>query len=98
MNVHIHLAVGEVKIDDVVTGETADDIVATVRDRTAAKAGFLVGAMVRRMTPLDFAREATRRYNAAANQTDPLPESCDEFLTQAVAKGLATIESEDETA
>jgi hypothetical protein len=53
--------------------------------------GFLVGGFVKRMTPLDFAREATRRYNTAAKDNAPPPGTCAEFLQMAVAKGFATI-------
>ena len=91
MNVHIHLAIGETKIDQEAAGETAEDVVANVRDRVAAEMGFLVGGFIKRMTPLDFAREATRRYNTAAKDDAPPPATCEEFLQMAVTKGFATI-------
>jgi hypothetical protein len=91
MNVHIHLAVGDTKIDQEATGESAEDVVANIRDRVATEMGFLVGGFIKRMTPLDFAREATRRYNTAAKDNAPPPATCEEFLQMAVAKGFATI-------
>lgn len=94
MKVHVHLTVGEVKVDQVVTGETAEEIVASVRDQTARQAGFLIGAVIRRMTPLEFAREATRRYNTATKSDAPLPDSCEAFIRMAQEKGLATVEEE----
>jgi hypothetical protein len=94
MKVHIHLTVGETSVDEEVTGDSAEAVVAAVRDRTAKDMGFLVGGFIKRMTPLDFAREATRRYNAAAKDTAPPPATCDAFLQMAVAKGFATIHDE----
>ena len=91
MKVHVHLTLAETTIDQEASGATADDVVADVRDRVAKEMGFLVGGFIKRMTPLDFAREATRRYNAAAKDTAPPPATCTAFLEMAVAKGFATI-------
>jgi hypothetical protein len=91
MNVHIHLAIGDTKIDEDASGDSAEEVVASIQDRVAKKMGFLVGGFIKRMTPLDFAREATRRYNAAAKDNAPPPASCEEFLQMAVTKGFATI-------
>lgn len=91
MKVHIHLAIGETKIDEEATGNSAEEVVANVRDRVAGEMGFLVGGFIKRMTPLAFAHEATRRYNAAAKDNAPLPATCEDFLEMAVAKGFATI-------
>lgn len=91
MNVHIHLALDTTSINDEVTGNSSEDVVTQIRDRVAKEMGFLVGGFIKRMTPLDFAREATRRYNAATNDTAPPPATCDDFIKMAVVKGFATI-------
>ena len=92
MKVHIHLALGETTIDEDVTGNSPEEVVTQIRDRVAKEMGFLVGGFIKRMTPLDFTREATRRYNAATKDSAAPPATCDEFLQMAVAKGFATIE------
>ncbi|MBC8101097.1 MAG: hypothetical protein H7Z41_00735 [Cytophagales bacterium] len=92
MNVQIHLTLGETKIDETTSGDTAETVVANIRDRVAKEMGFLVGGFIKRMSPLDFAREATRRYNAAAKDTAPAPATCEEFLRMAVSKGFASID------
>lgn len=78
------------KVDEVVSGDTAEAVVAAMQKRVAAEAGFIVGAVVKRMTPLMFAQEATRRYNAALKDNAPIPQTCDEFIQTGVTKGFAT--------
>lgn len=95
MNVHIHLVIGETSIDEEATGNSAEEVVADIRDRVAKEMGFLVGGFIKRMTPLDFAREATRRYNTAAKDNATPPATCAAFLEMAVAKGFATIHEEN---
>lgn len=91
MKVHIHLVIGETTLDEDAVGASAEDVVANIRDRVAREMGFLVGSFIKRMTPLDFAREATRRYNTALKDTAPPPATCEEFLQMAVTKGFATM-------
>ena len=90
MRIHVHFTVGTNRVDEIVEGETAEAIVTLMRDRMAAQMGVLVGAFLRRMSPLQFAQEATRRYNAAAGTTEPLPKTCDEFIATGVRGGFAT--------
>ena len=74
MKLHIHFQTGDFKVNEEVSGENADVIVASMQKRVAQEAGFLVGAVIRNMTPLQFAREATRRYNAALKGRRPIAE------------------------
>lgn len=90
MKLHVHFQVGQIKVDEVVEGTTAEAVVAQMQQRFAQQAGFLVGGVVRRMTPLQFAQEATRRYNAAASDTAPVPQTCDDFLRLGIAKNFAS--------
>lgn len=91
MKLHIHFQTGELRVNELIEGATADQVVAEMQSRTAAKMNFLVAAVVRKMTPLQFAQEATRRYNAAMNDTLPMPQSCDEFVQLGIQKGFASI-------
>lgn len=72
------------------SGETAEAVVAGMQRRVAQEAGFLVGAVVKRMTPLQFAQEAIRRYNAAAKDNAPIPQTCEQFLQLGIEKKFAT--------
>jgi len=50
----------------------------------------LVGAAVRSLSPLKFAQEVTRRYNAATRDNAPIPASCEEFVRYGIEKNFAT--------
>ena len=91
MRLHVHFSVGELKIDEVVEAATAEAAVAQMQKRAAESANFLVGAFIRRMTPLQFAQEAARRYNAATGENNPIPATCDEFITLGAAKNIVTL-------
>jgi hypothetical protein len=90
LKLRVKVEQGNFKVDEIVEGDTAEALVAQVQERAAKEAGFLIGAVVRRMTPLQFAQEVTKRYNAATNDGAPLPATCAEFVNMAVAKGFAT--------
>jgi len=90
VKLHVHFQTGDVKVDEVISGDTAEAIVALMQRRVAQEAGFLVGAVVKRMTPLQFAQEAIRRYNAATKENAPIPQTCDQFLQLGIAKKFAT--------
>ena len=91
MKLHVHFESGGMKVDEVVSGSTSDEVVSAMQQRVAKEAGFLIGAMVKRMTPLQFAQEATRRYNAAAKDNVPPPQTTEEFINTGVEQGFATI-------
>ncbi len=90
MKLHVHFQTGDIRVNEVVEGDTAEEITTKMQERVAQEAGFLIGAVIKRMSPLQFAQEATRRYNAAAKDSAPLPASCEEFLKLGVAKGFAS--------
>ncbi len=94
MKLHIHFQTGDFKVNEEVSGENADAVVAAMQKRVAQEAGFLAGAVIRNMTPLQFAREATRRYNTALKDDAPLPNSCGEFVQMGIAKSFATVVEE----
>ena len=89
MKLHVHFESGGMKVNEVVSGTTAEEVVSAMQQRVAKEAGFLVGTVVKRMTPLQFAQEATRRYNTAMKDTVPLPQTCQEFIDNGVQKGFA---------
>jgi hypothetical protein len=91
VKLRVTVAAGEIKVDEIVEGATAEAIVTKIQQRVAQEAGFIVGGFIRRMTPLQFAQEATKRYNAAANDTAPLPATCDDFVKLGQEKGFATL-------
>lgn len=91
MKLHVHFETDQMKVDEVVSGDTAEQVVAAMQARVAKEAGFLVGAVVKRMTPLAFAQEATRRYNTAAGDSAPIPDSCDAFIRTGIEKNFATL-------
>lgn len=82
------------KINEVVEGATAQEVVAAMQKRVASEAGFIVGAVVRKMTPLAFAQEATRRYNSAFKDSLPIPQTCDAFVQMGIQKQFATLVDE----
>ena len=90
MRLHVHFQTGDIRVDEIVEGDTAEAITARMQERVAQEAGFLIGAVIQRMTPLQFAQEATRRYNAATKDSAPLPTSCEDFLKLGVTKGFAS--------
>ncbi len=90
MRLHIHFQAGAIRVDEVVEGDTAEAITVRMQERVAQEAGMLIGAVIKRMTPLQFAQEATRRYNTAAKDAAALPQSCEDFLKMGVAKGFAS--------
>jgi hypothetical protein len=91
VKLHVHFQTGELRVNEVVEGENAEQVVAAMQERAAKQAGFLIGAVIRRMTPLQFAQEATRRYNAAMKDNAPLPQTCDEFVRLGVEKNFASL-------
>ena len=91
MKLHVKFVSGGINVDEVVSGASAEEVVAAMQQRVAKEAGFLIGMGIRSMTPLKFAQEATRRYNQAANDDVPLPEDCDAFVRVGIEKGFATL-------
>jgi hypothetical protein len=79
------------QVDETVSGDNAEALVAAMQRRAAQEAGFLIGAAIRAMPPLKFAQEVTRRYNATLKDNAPIPTSCEQFIQTGVDRGFATI-------
>jgi hypothetical protein len=91
LKLHVHFEAGDLRVDEMVEGATPEEAVARMQQRVAQEAGFIAGAFIRRMTPLQFAQEATRRYNAALHDEAPLPTSCSQFLQMMRDRNFATL-------
>ena len=90
VKLHVQFEAGDIKVNEVVAGSTAEAVVAAMQQRVAKELGFLKGTVVRAMSPLSFAQEATRRYNSALKANAPIPATCQEFLDYGVRSGFAT--------
>jgi hypothetical protein len=91
VKLHVHFDTANLRVDEVVAGDTPEAVVSAMQARVAQDLGFLAGAVVRGMSPLGFAQEVTRRYNAATKDAAPMPQSCEQFLQFGIAKGFATV-------
>jgi hypothetical protein len=91
VKLHLHFKTGDMEINEIVDGSDSEEIVKAMQARVAKEAGFLVGAVIKNMTPLNFAREVTRRYNTALQDDAPMPESCEAFVQMGIAKKFATV-------
>jgi hypothetical protein len=79
MKVRVNLEIAQRKIDEVVTGRDADDILAQAKARVERELGWK-GIFLKAMTPLGFAQEVVRRYNAGTGSQYAIPQSAGEFL------------------
>lgn len=91
MKLHVQFQSGDMKINEVVEGANAEAVVAAMQKRVASEAGFIVGAIVRKMTPIAFAQEATRRYNSSLKENMPIPQTCEAFVQSGIEKKFATL-------
>jgi hypothetical protein len=91
VKLHVKFDANNIKVDEIISGDTAEAVVGAMQARVAKELGLILGAVVRNMSPLAFAQEATRRYNAASGDTAPVPQSCQQFLQYGVSKGFATV-------
>ena len=93
MRVKVQISQPEIKINETFSGVAPEEIVAAMQARVAQEMPFLMRPFVRAMTPVAFAQEVVRRYNADRKKNLALPQSCQEFLTQAQTEGFAEIEA-----
>lgn len=91
VKLHVHFETKDLRVNEVVEGDTAEATVSAMQKRVAQELGFMAGAVVRAMPPLAFAQEVTRRYNKAMNDNAPAPQSCEDFLRYGIQKGFATV-------
>ena len=67
------------KVDEVLTGPDADNILAQAKAHVAKELGWK-GLFLSAMTPLGFAQKAFDLYNSSHKTMYGLPQSADEFL------------------
>lgn len=67
------------KVDEVLTGPDADDVLAQAKARVQKELGWK-GLFLSAMTPLGFAQKAVELYNGSHRTQYALPQSADEFL------------------
>ncbi|GDX40989.1 hypothetical protein LBMAG21_12810 [Armatimonadota bacterium] len=93
MKVHVHVNHTQMKVDEVVQGKNADEIVSTTKSKVAEKAPFAIKLALRGMSNQMFMQELVKRYNSEAKPPKPLPipASADEFLQIAAQMGVVTI-------
>ena len=90
MKLHVKFDTPELQVDEVVEGNNAEAVVGAMQNRVAKELGFLKGAVVRSMSPLAFAQQATRMYNNAMKTNAPIPATCEEFLNYGVEQKFAS--------
>ncbi len=78
------------RVDETLTGMSAEDILAQAKDRVAKELGWK-GLFLRAWSPLAFGQEAVRRYNHAYRTQYTIPQSADEFLRLGQDLGYITI-------
>ncbi len=93
MKVHIHVTHPQMKVDEVIQGKNADEIVSATKSKIAEKAPFAIKLALRGMSNQMFMQELVKRYNSEAKPPKPLPipSSAAEFLKIATQMGVATI-------
>lgn len=79
MKVRVSLEIAERRVDEVVTGINAEDVLAQAKARVEQEIGWK-GLFLKLMSPLGFAQEVVRRYNASTNSQYSIPQSADEFI------------------
>ncbi len=87
MKLQIHVQ----NIQETVEVPNAAAALSRLKSEAAARAPFLVRAMIRSMSDLNFANEVVKRANVAENREDDLPRSAQEFLDWAIERNYATI-------
>ena len=79
MKVRVTMEVAGRRVDEVLTGPDADDVLAQAKARVAKELGWK-GLFLSAMTPLGFGQKAVELYNASHQTKYGLPQSADEFL------------------
>ena len=79
MKVRVNLEIADRKVDEIVTGRDADDVLAQAKARVEKELGWK-GFFLKAMSPMGFAQEVVRRYNAGSGSQYAIPKTADEFL------------------
>ena len=90
MKVRVRFEMGDKKIDEVVAGASADDLLTQAKARVAKELGWK-GMFLNAMSPLQFAQTAVRLYNERFKADHPLPQSADEFFRFGEQTGNITV-------
>jgi len=87
MKIEIHVQ----DIRQTVDVRNAEEALSMMKDEAASRAPFLLRGVIKSLSDSNFAAEVVKRANAAEGKQDALPQSAQEFLDWAVARGYATI-------
>jgi hypothetical protein len=90
MKVRITMELSGQKIDDVLEGTDANDLLSQAKARVAKSLGWK-GLFLNAMTPLAFAQRAVALYNEAHHTQYNAPQSADEFLHLGQDLGYITL-------
>lgn len=77
-------------IDETITGQSADDVLAQAKARVTKELGWK-GLFLNALSPLGFAQKAVELYNSAHKTTYASPQSADEFLRLGQDLGYITV-------
>jgi hypothetical protein len=91
MKIHVTTQEEGMKIDSDFEGATADEVVGAMKSKVAKEITLALRPFVNAMSPLAFAQEVTRRYNAKNKTSEPLPKSCAEFIEKGQQMGTITV-------
>lgn len=90
MKIHVKMEVAGRRIDEIVDGTDAEDILCQIKDRVTRELGWK-GTFLHLMTPIAFAQMAVQRYNAAHKATLPVPATADNFLALGQQMGYVSL-------
>ncbi|MEP6757169.1 MAG: hypothetical protein ABJA67_16815 [Chthonomonadales bacterium] len=91
MTVRVKLQINGKEIDQTFSGESPDAVVDQMRKTAAEQSPWLVRTAINRMTPVHFAQEAVKRFNAGTGGKHPIPDTCDAFLATGKSMGIVQV-------
>ena len=91
MTARVRLQINGKEIDRTYNGDSSDDIVTSMQKDVAAESPWIIRVALNRMSPIQFAREAVKKYNASCKTDHRSPNTCDEFLETGVSMGIVFI-------
>lgn len=90
MKVRVTMDIAGRHIDELLTGGSADDVLAQAKAHVARELGWR-GLFLNAMSPLGFAHKAVELYNGAHQTRYALPKTADEFLRLGQDLGYITL-------
>ena len=91
MTARVRMQVNGREIDRTYTGGDCDEIVENMQKDVSSESPWIIRLAIGKMTPLQFAREAVKKYNASNNTSHPTPTSCSHFLELGAIMGIVQI-------